>query len=156
MTIIPVIDLAAGQVVHARAGLRADYQPLTATLAKDSDPAAVIAALRALYRFDSIYVADLDAIEGRSNHAGTLERLMQLFPRLEFWLDAGPATLEIATSLQAVRPVIGSENHDHAGLVAALGIRPDSVLSLDYRNGTFLGDERLARGCGQLAWTSSS
>jgi len=143
MNIVPVIDLADGTVVHARAGRRTDYRPLAAGFAGSSDPEAVLAALSALYRFDRVYVADIDAIEGRGDHAGTLERLAQRFPRLAFWLDAGPATLEIAAAFQAMRPVIGSENHDRAGLIAALGNRPDSILSLDYRNGAFLGDNAL-------------
>lgn len=145
MTIIPVIDLAAGQVVHARAGLRADYQPLAATLAKDSDPVAVIAALGALYRFDSIYVADLEAIEDRGNQAATVQSLLREFPHCEFWLDAGSETVDLcrAHSGERLRPVIGSERHDCTALAAAVKARADSLLSLDFKDSGLLGDPGL-------------
>ncbi len=145
MTIIPVIDLAAGRVVHARGGLRADYQPLTNTCAGSSEPGAVIAALSTLYRFDRVYVADLDAIEGQGQHAGVLQSLTTDFPSYEFWLDAGGATLELADALQDIRlrPVIGSESHDSATLAAAIRTWPNAILSLDFRLGELLGDPAL-------------
>ena len=145
MTIIPVIDLAAGRVVHARAGQRAEYQPLVASFADSSDPGAVITALVSLYRFDTVYVADLDAIEGRSDQRSVVRGLMAAFPQLDFWLDAGTDTLDITGSLanDHLRAVIGSENHDRDQLSTAVKARPDCLLSLDYRHDSLLGDPRL-------------
>lgn len=145
MTIIPVIDLAAGQVVHARAGLRAEYKPLQASTAVSSDPEAVIATLATLYRFDTVYVADLDAIEGYADQRQQLRQLLDRFPEYGFWLDAGAMTFDIAAvaATQRLRPVIGSETHDCEQVTAALAMHPRCLLSLDFRHGAFLGDPLL-------------
>jgi len=145
MTIIPVIDLAAGQVVHARGGLRADYQPLTSALADSSDPGAVLADLNTLYRFDRVYVADLDAIEGRDAHTQVLQNLTERFPNHAFWLDAGPATLSMMAHLPRgrIKAVIGSENHGCEHIAELSRTQADFVLSLDFRHNTLLGDPTL-------------
>ena len=149
MTIIPVIDLVDGQVVHARGGLRADYQPLTSALAGNSDPGAVLAALNTLYRFNRIYVADLDAIEGRKVNTQFVQTLTEQFPEHEFWLDAGPATLTMMAYLPNARlkPVISSENYGRADLAHIVRRHSEFVLSLDFRDNDLLGDpELLERG----------
>ena len=145
MTIIPVIDLMAGQVVHAQAGQRAEYRPLSAGLAGSSAPEAVIAALSTLYRFNTVYVADLDAIEGRTDQRQILRELLTRFPGYTFWLDAGTRTVEIAatTATEWLRPVISSENHDCTQATAALEAHPAGLLSLDYRHDNLIGDPQL-------------
>lgn len=145
MTIIPVIDLADGQVVHARGGLRADYQPLTSALAGSSDPGAVLADLNTLYRFDRVYVADLDAIEDRGAHTRVLQTLTERFPQHDFWLDAGATTLHMMSQLSEARikPVIGSENHDCTAVADIVRNHPDFILSLDFRHDALLGDPKL-------------
>ena len=62
MRVVPVIDLMAGRVVHARRGDRSNYRPLESKLTRSSEPVAVVAALLALAPFDTLYVAD------RKNH----------------------------------------------------------------------------------------
>ena len=74
MRILPVMDLCGGQVVHAVRGDRARYRPLTTTLMAGSDPGAIGRALRDIFGFDSIYVADLDAIAGRAPAEAPLMR----------------------------------------------------------------------------------
>ncbi|MBL8704261.1 MAG: histidine biosynthesis protein, partial [Rhodospirillales bacterium] len=61
MDTIPVIDLKAGQVVHARRGDRANYRPIETSLSPSAEPVAVARGLMALHGFRRLYVADLDA-----------------------------------------------------------------------------------------------
>src|SRR5262245_51171718 len=141
MLVIPVLDLMAGQVVHARRGERSAYRPLESKLTPSSDPVQVAGALLALAPFATLYVADLDAIRRRGEHRATLDRIQAAFPALELWVDAGfgvPADLARWSHARRT-PVIGSESVSSAAAFAALRTAaPQAVLSLDAR-----GDERL-------------
>ncbi|MEW8382346.1 MAG: nickel transporter, partial [Candidatus Thiodiazotropha taylori] len=64
MKLIPVIDLMNGIVVRAIRGQRQSYLPSSTPLCQSSQPEAVISALLSLYPFDTLYIADLDAITG--------------------------------------------------------------------------------------------
>jgi len=142
MLVIPVVDLMAGQVVHARRGERTTYRPLQSRLAPSSDPLAVIAALLALAPFPTIYVADLDAIQRRGDHRGLLDRIQAEFPALGVWLDAGfGAAADLREwSRERRTPVIGSESVASLDALAALRrAAPDAILSLDTRGGERLG-----------------
>ncbi|HMR33846.1 MAG TPA: HisA/HisF-related TIM barrel protein [Geminicoccaceae bacterium] len=136
--IIPVIDLMAGVVVHARAGERDRYRPLAGSrLCGRPQPAEVVAGLLALHPFRRLYIADLDAIAKRGGHGEAIADLSAAFPGLELWIDAGAAD---AASLAAVertggRAVLGSESQQDARLLAGLD---RAILSLDMR-----GAERL-------------
>jgi len=90
MEVIPVIDLRGGVVVAARRGDRAHYRPLDSPLAEGADPVAVALGLRSLYPFPTLYVADLDGIEGRGPDLATQHRLAAAWPG-ELWLDDGTA-----------------------------------------------------------------
>jgi phosphoribosylformimino-5-aminoimidazole carboxamide ribotide isomerase len=146
-SIIPVLDLKAGRVVHARAGERAQYRPIETPLAATSAPEDVLAGLRRLKDFRRIYIADLDAIEGGAGHRAAIEGLLRDFADLEIWLDGGFATPEAASAASAnrIRPVLGSESlavpaEALTRLAAARGL-----LSLDYRGDDFQGPPALER-----------
>jgi phosphoribosylformimino-5-aminoimidazole carboxamide ribotide isomerase len=66
--VIPVIDLMNGAVVHARKGDRAHYQPIVSNLCHGSEASEIVQALLGLYPFPILYIADLDAIQGRGHH----------------------------------------------------------------------------------------
>jgi phosphoribosylformimino-5-aminoimidazole carboxamide ribotide isomerase len=142
--IIPVLDLKGGQVVHARAGERARYQPIRTPLATSSEPRAVLDGLLSLAPFRRVYIADLDAIEGRGDHRAVVAELALRHPDVDFWLDGGFASAAEAAAARAERvaPVLGSESlRDAAALSEAvdrLG-RSNCVLSLDYRGERFVG-----------------
>ena len=89
MQIIPVIDLMRGQVVHAKRGNRKHYQTLQSTLCSSHHPLAVVAALLKLYPFNTIYIADLDAILGLSDHTEIIKQISRAYPAVNFWLDCG-------------------------------------------------------------------
>jgi phosphoribosylformimino-5-aminoimidazole carboxamide ribotide isomerase len=137
---IPVIDLMGGEVVRARMGERSAYRPLESPLSPSSDPIAVVSGLIAVYPFPILYVADLDAIEGKGDNLSALRRLRSNFPALEMWIDNGAAdeaALEALAGLGA--PVIGSESQRDGALVARHRDSRRVVLSLDFRGEAFQG-----------------
>ena len=96
MEIIPVIDLKGGQAVRARMGQRELYRPIETPLARTSDPLDVTRGLLSVFPFRTLYVADLDAIEGTGNNDAVLARLRNAHPALELWIDNGVAELTAA------------------------------------------------------------
>lgn len=66
MRIIPVFDLKGGVVVHGVAGRRNEYQPVKSLLTVETDPGTLAAAMVDGFHVDRCYIADLDAIAGRT------------------------------------------------------------------------------------------
>src|SRR5689334_20865670 len=131
MDIIPVIDLKGGRVVRARMGQRDQYRPIETPLAPGSDPADVTRGLLSIFPFQTLYVADLDAIERVGDNDAALARIGREFPQLAIWLDNGTADTAAAQArLADCHLVLGSEAQRDAALVAALGRDPRAVLSL--------------------------
>ncbi|AHB49149.1 nickel transporter [Hyphomicrobium nitrativorans NL23] len=89
MRLIPVIDIRGGEAVAASRGDRANYRPLRTPLAEGSDPVAVARALHGLFPFPTLYVADLDGIEGRGADLATQRRIADAWPGREVWIDDG-------------------------------------------------------------------
>jgi uncharacterized protein related to proFAR isomerase len=156
MRIIPVIDLKGGHVVRAFRGERASYAPIVTPLAASSTPEAVVAGFLRLYDFDTLYVADLDAIERCGGHAQTICALALAFPQVSFWVDDGGAALQCepegsrsdaapgprAFRLANLAPVIGSESLA-ADRAPDLSHEARAILSLDFRGDAFLGPRDL-------------
>jgi len=141
--IIPVIDLMAGCVIHARQGRRDQYRPLRTPLCEGSSPHAVIDALLGLHGFATIYMADLDALTGRGGQRELLERLQEDYPALAFWIDCGLPADGVPSRGRNVVPVIGSESLDGESLRILPGLRGEFILSLDFMGGRLLGAESL-------------
>lgn len=140
--LIPVIDLMGGLVVHARAGERERYQPLSSSLARAPAPEAVVEGLLALHPFRGLYIADLDAIRKVGSHASTVASLCRRFPELDIWVDAGFETLaEARTFLDQTSAtlVLGSESQDDESVLEALQDEERLVLSLDFKGDAPLG-----------------
>jgi phosphoribosylformimino-5-aminoimidazole carboxamide ribotide isomerase len=97
-----------------------------------------------LYPFDTLYIADLDAIEGNGSNLELIDKLCHDHPDIAFWVDNGLADLERLCGF--ARPVIGSESlsafNRLSHLLASL---PSPVLSLDYRADHFAGPAGLER-----------
>ena len=145
MQVIPVIDIRHGVVVRAVAGDRANYQPIVSPLFDGCDPRVAARGLMALYPFPVIYLADLDAIEGRTRNATLISALTQDHPGVEFWIDQSARVLsDVARllALQNVSAVIGTETNITPGemhaLLANLGQR--IILSIDHRASGYIGD----------------
>ena len=146
MEIIPVIDVRGGLVVRARMGRRDEYRPIQTSLARTSEPVDVASGLFSIYPFPALYVADLDAIEGRGDNRTVLERLKATFPDLTLWVDNGIAQLAEAERGLAARLshlVLGSESQAETALVRRFAADPRVVLSLDFRDAAFQGPREL-------------
>ncbi len=88
-TVIPALDLKGGGVVQARGGDRINYQPIETPLGRADDPFAIARGLLALTQSPSLYVADLDAIEGTGNNYALCRDLSHALPGTDLWIDAG-------------------------------------------------------------------
>lgn len=143
MEIIPVIDLMHDHVVHARFGQRQHYQPIRSLLCQSSAPIDIVSALFELYPFKRIYIADLNAIMGQSNHSPVISHIQMQYPDIEIWLDAGIKNANALALWEKVKVthVIGSENlattHDLTEISHQLN--GDYVLSLDFNQAGFIG-----------------
>jgi len=147
MEIIPVLDLMGGVVVGARMGQRDLYRPISTPLAPTSDPVDVMRGLLSVHPFTTLYVADLDAIEGIGNHFELVRGLSLALPDTSLWIDAGfsdVADCAFWLPLGATL-VIGSEGLDSVDdwreIHAAFG--EGVVLSLDYDAAARKGPEAL-------------
>jgi len=150
--VIPVIDLLRGQVVRAVRGDRRNYQPIVSALCAGSDPLTVAHALLARCQSRSLYIADLDALQGGPRQVDLLQALLQALPATEMWVDAGFADAGQARTLRAqlgadaarVVPVFASESlPSRAALQACFATDARAALSLDRRDGQRLD----AAGC---------
>jgi phosphoribosylformimino-5-aminoimidazole carboxamide ribotide isomerase len=146
MQIIPVLDLAGGVAVHARAGDRAHYAPLTSQLAPDrtGDAVELLRAFHATLGVHECYVADLDAIQGGALQRTLLRQLAELHTGFTgaLLVDAGAnhpgGALEVL-SCGASEVVVGLETlHAFADLAAIVEVVGPTrvVFSLDLKLGT--------------------
>ncbi len=87
--VIPVIDLKGGVAVHAKGGKRADYRPLETPFGPADDPLAIARGLLDVTGSTALYIADLDAIEGRGNNYSLCRDLADVLPTTTLWIDAG-------------------------------------------------------------------
>ncbi len=141
MHIIPVIDIRDGQVVAAREGRRECYPPLSSRLTEDTDPRAVIDALRTLHAFQTVYVADLDALMGFGAQWSVIRTLAKRYGALTFWVDQGlPADGLPSVGPGNVVPVIGTESLRAADLRRWWNSGTNFILSLDFLGHALLGD----------------
>lgn len=142
--LVPVVDLLAGQVVHARRGERSRYQPIQSPLCPGSDLLPLARALRGASGSPLLYAADLDALQGGPVQVQHWRQLLLDQPDLRLWLDAGFASRAAVEALLAplgelaerIDPVLASEAlPDTAALTDCLtadfGAR--ALLSLDRR-----------------------
>jgi len=145
MKIIPVIDLMDGEVVHARMGHRQHYQPMQSPICGSSRALDMVQALATLYRFDSLYIADLNALSGKEAQSDIIQQIHQQFTQLDLLLDAGFTDIQQIRALPArITPVIGSENFHQLAEFVALAeqlqlAQTDWLLSLDFKQGELLG-----------------
>lgn len=146
MQIIPVLDLKDGTVVRAQMGERDRYRPIRTPLAPGSDPVDVARGLLSIHPFQTLYIADLDAIEGRGDNDVAIEQLRQAFPQVSLWVDNGIADPASAYAWLARANhclVLGSETQCNAKLVRALSGHDRVLLSLDFRGAQFAGPAEL-------------
>jgi phosphoribosylformimino-5-aminoimidazole carboxamide ribotide isomerase len=139
MKLIPVIDICHGRAVHAVAGNRRSYQPLKSQLVTSCEPAIVLQQLRDVLSFETCYVADLDAIEGRGLNRCLIAEMVRT--GVSLIVDAGTADSDqtkelLDLGIQVV--VIPSESLSDMAAIGRLAeqFSPDALYaSLDLKNG---------------------
>jgi len=132
MNIIPVIDLKDGEVVHARMGNRNQYRPVDSMLCQSSDIFDVICAFLTLYPFKQFYIADLNALTGLGSHDNLLNKVLRLFNKIHFWIDAGLKSPLYFFPQKNYTPVIGSESCKKQHVDFLKTTKKNFVLSLDF------------------------
>ncbi len=165
MRVIGVIDLKGATAVHAVRGERERYRPVHSAIGgDDGDALALARGFRNALGLEEIYVADLDAIVGESEHAagsggaaigdaaGDHRALLRaLAGEARVMVDAGvsePARAQALLDLGVHRVIVGTETlSGPAALDRLVAELPDGalVLSVDLRDGRVLSpDPQLA------------
>lgn len=124
MELVLAIDLKGGQVVHGMKGDRMTYRPLRWGPAPSADPVPFIKFLKPRH----IYIADLDRIEGVSNHDQVIFQCAEMVERC--YVDRGCRSPADYLSANQVVNVVGTET---AG--QDLSIYHGGYLSIDVKNG---------------------
>jgi len=142
MKIIPVIDVLNGVVVHGIRGERKRYQPLNSTLCTSVDPVDIALAFESL-GFSGLYLADLDAILGKSANFNVYRQIMTQ-TRLDLMVDAGTSDIAKAEKVLdtgVTKIVVGSETLNRLDFlsqaVRAFGEKK-VVVSIDQKEGKVL------------------
>lgn len=143
MQIIPVIDLKNGIVVHARAGLRQQYQPVQSVLCHSTQPEDMVRGFLKLFPFKTIYVADLDKLSGEGDHSTALLELVKQFTDIQFWIDQG-CLVDPDQYPSNWIPVIGTESIAQDQQPDGISLSSRIVLSLDF-NDEIIGNNTIAR-----------
>jgi phosphoribosylformimino-5-aminoimidazole carboxamide ribotide isomerase len=110
MKIIPVIDVLNGVAVHGVRGERERYQPLRSILCKSADPLDIALTFESL-GFTDLYLADLDAILGKSANFNVYKQIMNE-TSLNLMVDAGISDVgkaEEVLNTKVSKIVVGSE-----------------------------------------------
>jgi phosphoribosylformimino-5-aminoimidazole carboxamide ribotide isomerase len=123
MRVIPVIDLMNGQVVRGVAGKRSEYRPIQSVIAADARPATVARAFVERFAFDTVYVADLDAIMQGKPDVQAWDEIRGA--GLKLWLDAGMGSKGLSSTLhrngrstpRETTVVLGSESLRYLSIV---------------------------------------
>ncbi len=137
--IIPVLDVKAGQAVHALAGRRAHYQPLRSRLHEGFHPIDLALAFRNRLGFRELYLADLDAIDGAPPSLSLYRAIQAL--GLSLWVDAGirgPGEVSPLFDAGVATVIVGLETIRGPDALEAIVERfgPDRIVfSLDLREG---------------------
>ncbi len=133
--------------MHARKGARENYLPIQSSLCKGSKAVDVVTALLTLHPFESLYIADLDAIQNKGNNINIIKQLNRIFPQLTFWVDTGIANAGGYFALRSRNlgiTVLGTETLRESALLDVINTaQHTAALSLDFHAGEFRGPDNL-------------
>jgi phosphoribosylformimino-5-aminoimidazole carboxamide ribotide isomerase len=142
--VIPVIDLKDGVVVRGVAGRRELYRPIQSLLDCEATPRSVADAFVRHFKFDVVYIADLDAISGSEPNWEAYDAIATAGLRLI--IDAGINSVDSVTRFMdrslatgwCRGVIVGLESlqseRELVGIRDAIGTER-AVFSLDLKNG---------------------
>ncbi|MEN9898647.1 MAG: hypothetical protein RLZZ66_2296 [Pseudomonadota bacterium] len=130
MKLIPVIDLKDGIVVHAKFGHRDSYQPIQSVLSNRPDIYSILNGFLRLYAFDTLYIADLNAITRNGDNTALIHQVLHNFPSITFWIDAGKILPQVFP--QNYMPILGSEYINKHCATYLAPFNKKFILSLDH------------------------
>jgi phosphoribosylformimino-5-aminoimidazole carboxamide ribotide isomerase len=164
MQIVPVIDLKQGNVVRGIGGRRTEYRPIVSSLAEGHKPVGIAEALVRTFDIETIYVADLDAIESSEPDFDSWRAIADCGVKL--WIDAGTVsphrTRLVAESLGRAAisgsVVVGLESLPSSTQMGEIfqvaGNEP--IFSLDLREGRPLARHADDQEMSPLAWAAEA
>nr|WP_319372953.1 HisA/HisF family protein [uncultured Methanobacterium sp.] len=101
--IIPVLDIKNGTAVSGKSGNRETYKPLQTVFHPSSNPLKIARALLDAGA-EQLYIADLDAIEGKDSNEDLVGKINQFIPVM---LDCGANDIDsVSGALQVADKVI--------------------------------------------------
>lgn len=138
--IIPVLDLKDGIAVSGKSGKRETYKPLKTVFHKSSSPSKIAKALSNAGAI-RMYIADLDAIEGKGSN---LDVIQEINKYISVMLDCGASNISSAQKALEVadKVIIATEtlknmddlqdifdNFDKNKLIISIDIKDTKILS---------------------------
>ena len=131
MNIIPAIDLKKGKVVRAVQGNRASYKPIDLVTTYSSNPITFIKALIIKYKPSTIYLADLDLLDGDGNNIDIIYKIANMFRNKIFWVDVGAKKVK-KLNIKNITPILCSESCEDIRLINY--VYKDHIHSYDYKD----------------------
>ena len=116
MNIIPAIDLKKGKVVRAIQGHRVSYEPIDLDTTYSSNPIAFIKALIIRYKPSTIYLADLDLLDGDGDNVNIIYKIANMFRNKIFWVDVGSKKIK-KLNIKNITPILCSESCEDIRLI---------------------------------------
>ena len=143
MKIIPVIDVLDGIAVHGIRGERKQYKPLKSLLCRSFNPTEIAYAFE-LLGFDSLYLADLDAIIKNTVNYDIYHQIIEK-TSFNLMIDAGISNIKRAQKILengTSNIIIGSETLNSLDFVEkcvnTFG-KNKIIVSIDQKGGKVLG-----------------
>ena len=130
MNIIPAIDLKKGKGVRAVGGDRDSYRPIDLVTTYSSNPITFVKALIIKYRPSTIYLADLDLLNGDGNNIDIIYKIANMFRNKIFWVDVGAKIIK-KLNIKNITPILCSESCDDIRLINY--VYKDYIHSYDYK-----------------------
>lgn len=139
MELIPVMDLMSGIAVSGKSGKRDTYQPLKTVYSKTPDPVDIAISLKRR-GFKRIYVADLDAIEGRGSNLEIVQKINHVLPVTLDWgvkdIKSFSFALDFADKIIIATETLSS--WDDLEEICTQFPRQRIVISIDVKDGQIL------------------
>lgn len=131
MELVLAMDLKRNLVVHGKSGQRAGYKPLDWGCSPTAEPTGFVRAIRPR----SIYIADLDRIEGAGSHDTIVRQCAQEVRRC--YVDRGCRSPDDMLEGYHITNIVGTETGGDG-----LARYPGGLLSVDIKNGRVIPSGR--------------